>query len=381
MKFFVLAILFPTIYKIFSFRTLNHQKIIFIEPSSPKLSDNFFLIYERLTSEERFTVKKHFLLSNAGKFTYFKNCLKMILDISDAKYIFLDEACDALGRIPFRYSTKVIQVWHACGAFKKFGFSTADSLFNPSLKEMQRFPFYRYCSLVAVSSPEVIRAYSEGMGLEPAKILPLGVSRTDLLFQQEYRENARDKFYTLMPSSRGKKIILYAPTFRGQVRQASVSDMLQIAELYHSLNDQYVLAIKYHPHISVFPAIPEECQQFARDFTHSMDIQELLCVADICISDYSSLIFEFSLFERPIILFAYDLEEYLKWRGFYYDYESMVPGPVLKTTSEIIDCILHIDQHFDLQRVKNFKDKFMSSCDGHSTDRLITYLKKNFDLC
>lgn len=338
------------------------------------------MIYERFISEGHFTVKKHFLLSNAGKFTYFRRCLGMIMDISNAKYIFLDEACDALGRIPFRNSTKIIQVWHACGAFKKFGFSTAESLFNPSLKEMQRFPFYRYCSLVAVSSPDVIWAYSEGMGLDSSKILPLGVSRTDLLFQQEYLEKSKKIFYALMPSSLGKKIILYAPTFRGQVRQASAPDMLRISDLYRSLSDQYVLAIKHHPHVGTLSAIPEEYQEFAHDFTYSMDIQELLCVADICISDYSSLIFEFSLFERPIILFAYDLDDYLKWRGFYYDYETMVPGPVLKTTAEIIDYILHIDQYFEPQRIKIFKNKFMSSCDGYSTDRLIAYLKENFDL-
>ena len=102
-----------------------------------------------------------------------------------------------------------------------------------------------------------------------------------------------------------------------------------------------------------------------------MTIEDLLCVSDICISDYSSLVFEYSLFERPMLFFAYDLDEYFDWRGFYYDYNELTPGPVCKTNDEMIDYISHLEERFDRQKVIDFKEKFMRSCDGHATDRIL----------
>ncbi|MBQ7116959.1 MAG: CDP-glycerol glycerophosphotransferase family protein, partial [Clostridia bacterium] len=103
-----------------------------------------------------------------------------------------------------------------------------------------------------------------------------------------------------------------------------------------------------------------------------MSVDELLCVSDICISDYSSLVFEYSLFEKPMIFFAYDLKEYFDSRGFYYDYEELTPGPICGTTDEIIAYIGNIEQSFDKGEVKKFRNKFMSACDGRSTERIIS---------
>ena len=102
-----------------------------------------------------------------------------------------------------------------------------------------------------------------------------------------------------------------------------------------------------------------------------MEIEELLCTADICISDYSSLIFEYSLFEKPMIFFAYDLDEYFDYRGFYYDYDEMTPGPIVKDSHELIRTIKEIDAAFDPAEVAAFKEKFMSACDGKATERII----------
>lgn len=112
------------------------------------------------------------------------------------------------------------------------------------------------------------------------------------------------------------------------------------------------------------------------DVTTELDIDKLLCVSDVCISDYSSLIFEYSLFERPMIFFAYDLDEYFDWRGFYYNYDELTPGPIVKTTEEIIDYIQHLDTRFNPSQVRAFREKFMSACDGHATDRILELVEK-----
>ena len=102
-----------------------------------------------------------------------------------------------------------------------------------------------------------------------------------------------------------------------------------------------------------------------------MQIDDLLCVSDICISDYSSLVFEYSLFERPMIFFAYDKAEYDDWRGFYYDYDEMTPGPICTENEEMIDYIQNLDTRFNKQEIADFHYKFMRSCDGHATERIL----------
>ena len=88
------------------------------------------------------------------------------------------------------------------------------------------------------------------------------------------------------------------------------------------------MLVKHHPFVRDLPEIPESSRRFAFDVSDELSIDVLLSVADACISDYSSLVFEYSLFEKPLIFFAFDKDEYDDWRGFYYDYEDMTPGPV-----------------------------------------------------
>ena len=170
--------------------------------------------------------------------------------------------------------------------------------------------------------------------------------------------------------------MLYAPTFRGSVGGAKAPDAMDLCLMQEKLGKDWILLIKQHPVVKQRPEVPKECQSFAYDVSDAFVIEELLCVSDLCISDYSSLVFEYSLFERPMLFFAYDFEEYGEWRGFYYDYHELTPGPVVHTTQEIVDYVLHIKERFDRKQVADFKEKFMSACDGHATERLLEMIKK-----
>ena len=102
------------------------------------------------------------------------------------------------------------------------------------------------------------------------------------------------------------------------------------------LGGEYILLIKRHGFVKKKWDIPESCADFAFDVSESMNIEDLLFVSDICITDYSSLIFEYSLFERPMFFFAFDLDEFYDYRGFFYDYTDFAPGPIVKTTEGLI---------------------------------------------
>ena len=88
------------------------------------------------------------------------------------------------------------------------------------------------------------------------------------------------------------------------------------------------------------------------------------------ITDYSSLIFEYSLMNRPMVFYSYALDSYYDWRGFYYDYEEMTPGPVCRTMEELMDALANVDAQFDQERLDEFREKFMGACDGHATERI-----------
>ena len=367
-------IVFPLGYKHYiKGKKIKRKKAVFVEVRFDEITDSFRLVYDRM-KVDGFDVHEQFIENiKPGKWGYIKRCLRMLEDISDAHYVFLNDACNVTSCIPLRKGTKIYQLWHACGAFKKFGMSTAELIFGDNRKSLEKYPNYGNLSYVTVSSPEVIWAYEEAMNLKDTKtqVVATGVSRTDVFYDQHFIEQSKAAVYSVCPAAENKKIILYAPTFRGRVAKAESPDCLDIPAMKRALGDEYVLLIKHHPFVKQPPVIPEDCADFAMDVTKSLEIDQLLCASDVCVSDYSSLIFEYSLFERPMIFFAYDLDDYFDWRGFYYNYDELTPGPVVQETEEIIDYIRHLDARFDQAQVHAFKEKFMSSCDGHATDRIM----------
>lgn len=373
-RYYALRIMYPHIYKKNAVRPINENKIVFIEARMPEITDSFRYMYDELSKNYNYDINVHFLRAGFVKRKeYERLCRAMTEDIADAKYVFLNDASNVISCLPMRRETIVTQLWHACGAFKKFGMSTADLIFGDDRKTLEKYPYHKNYTYVTVSSPEVIWAYEEAMSYADKKgvVVPTGTSRTDYYFDKTVIDKSYKNLYRIFPQAKDKKIILYAPTFRGRVAKAKTPDKLDIQMFHDVLGDDYVLLFKLHPFVKKRTMIPEDCMDFAVDCTDTMTIEDLLCVSDICISDYSSLVFEYSLFERPMIFFAYDLDEYYDWRGFYYDYRDFVPGPIYTTNEEMLDYISNVDKCFDRQRVADFRNKFMSACDGNATKRIM----------
>lgn len=374
-RYYIFKKLYPRIYKKYSKLPVDEKKVVFVELRLPTLTNSFKVIYDELYTNYDFDIHCHFLRNTFTTRTDYRNrCKAFIRDIATAKYVFMDEATNINGKFTMRPETVVTQLWHGCGAFKKFGFSTADAIFGATREIMEKYPFNRNYTHVTVSSPEVIWAYEEAMNYthESGVVKALGSSRTDIFYDEEFIKASYDRLYELMPRAKGKKVILYAPTFRGRVAKATSPKVMNVELMQYVLGDEYVLITKHHPLVRKVPKIHERSAEFAMDMTKSgLSIEELLCVTDICISDYSSLVFEYSLFEKPMIFLAHDLDTFFDWRGFYYDYNELAPGPVVKSTTELVNYIKDIDKNFDKKRVTDFRNKFMSSCDGHATQKII----------
>lgn len=377
-KHYRYKVYFPKVYSSYCTEPVQENKVLFLEMRFTKLSNSFELIYKALEESGEYDLKCSYVQFNfirGREFTQRVN--EMLKELATAKYVFVDDASLILSSIPLRKETVAINLWHACGAFKKFGRSTAELKFGSSAATLDKYPNYGNLTHVTVSSPEVIWAYEEAMHLPKGIVKATYVSRTDQFYDKEFVESRKQKLYEIMPEAKDKKVILYAPTFRGHVATASSPDRIDFERFCRELGNEYVIVCKHHPFVKNPPIIPEELQHFARDLTKYLSIEDLLCCADICISDYSSLVFEYSLFEKPMIFYAYDYDNYCDWRGFYYDYSEFTPGPVVQTEDELLNSIKNIDTQFDKQKVIDFKEKFMGSCDGHATERIIALMKEN----
>lgn len=377
-KHYRYKVYFPKVYSSYCTEPVQENKVLFLEMRFTKLSNSFELIYKALEESGEYDLKCSYVQFNfirGREFTQRVN--EMLKELATAKYVFVDDASLILSSIPLRKETVAINLWHACGAFKKFGRSTAELKFGSSAATLDKYPNYGNLTHVTVSSPEVIWAYEEAMHLPKGIVKATGVSRTDQFYDKKFVESRKQKLYEIMPEAKDKKVILYAPTFRGHVATASSPDRIDFERFCRELGNEYVIVCKHHPFVKNPPIIPEELQHFARDLTKYLSIEDLLCCADICISDYSSLVFEYSLFEKPMIFYAYDYDNYCDWRGFYYDYSEFTPGPVVQTEDELLNSIKNIDTQFDKQKVIDFKEKFMGSCDGHATERIIALMKEN----
>lgn len=121
-------------------------------------------------------------------------------------------------------------------------------------------------------------------------------------------------------------MITYAPTFRGNSEERKAFQLeLNLRKMKEELGQEYVVVIKLHPLVSVETQVPEDLADFVLDFS-GIEMNDVLIVTDILITDYSSVIYDYSILNRPIIFYAYDLEAYSLERNFYHDYLDFVTG-------------------------------------------------------
>ncbi|MGI6032788.1 MAG: CDP-glycerol glycerophosphotransferase family protein [Coriobacteriales bacterium] len=356
------------------------NKLIFMENGNCPSPSNSHLI-SVLKKMGTYTIHKTGLKRRrVSELEYYENALAFAADAATAKTVFISSANDVFSHVEMRPETKLIQLWHGVGMFKRVGWSTVDKSFGKGVEERREYDQYRNYTYVTIAGKAQAWTFEDAMHIpaDSGVIVPVGVARTDVFYDPHFVATARERLLAHFPQIGDRKLILYAPTFRGDVGNGKAPDQLDIDKLGQALSDEYVLLIKYHNLSKDIPPIPqrwEETFAFNMNKNSILSIERLLSIADICITDYSSIGFEYAIMERPLIFFAYDLDEYLDTRGMYYDYDEVTPGPICKTNEEMIDYIQHIDERFDKQQVIDFKKKYVGACDGHATERTIALIE------
>lgn len=262
-----------------------------------------------------------------------------------------------------------LQTWHAAGAFKRFGKFVMGS---KKLEKMRWIKDAQYWTYLLCSSEKVKHIYAESFNISDEKIICSGIPRNDVFLDEYKKINAREKLNNKISNVDDKKIILYAPTFRDDKEFELILDFEKI---YQKLNNEYKFILKLHPNIKNKIEIESKYKEFIYDYSQYENTQELLLASDVLITDYSSIIFDFAITGNPIIFYSYDLEEYdNSIRGFYYNYEEFVPGPIVKNDDDLINIL----ENYSKLKAESSKTvlKFASDYNKNSNEKCIQNIIK-----
>ncbi|KKK33932.1 hypothetical protein WN59_10025 [Salinicoccus sediminis] len=297
--------------------------------------------------------------------------IRGLYHLATAKHIFVDNYQVVLASCDFREEQTCIQLWHADGAVKLFGFKDKATIERTPSAQKRFKQVYENFHKVVVSSDDMGWIFEEAFDISHENLLKTGMPRTDFFYNEDRMQRATDKLHRQLPHLKGKEVILYAPTFReGRFKVDELR--LNIKNLKKGLSEDHHLLLRLHPAVT---SGGEWDDDFVTDVSRGYDIFELLAITDILVTDYSSIPFEFAILGRPMIFYPYDLEEYVTTRGIWFDYETFVPGPVVYHSSEMIDVIRR--EAFRLEKVLLFDETWNKYADGRSTEKLVTTLYKD----
>lgn len=338
---------------------IDRKKITFITLTSDELTGDFKLLAEQLEEENKYKVKyvlTKFEKNLKGDFLYLLNCIYQLFIINTSGLVIINDNNYVISNFK-RKGVKVLQIWHACGAVKKFG------------NDIERqYPINNYDYILA-TSPKWKKPYSTAFNVKEEQVIPLGMPRTDVLFDDSVMEQYREKMLRKYPVLKGKYVVLYAPTFRGNIIKGMRYEHLNLNKVVESLPDDYVVMSRMHPLLG--DVVLGEHERILN--VNNENLNELLAVTDCFISDYSSIVFDFSILERKMIYYAPDLQEYKATIGLNVEYEKL-PGKVCGNEEELIAELK--DKNFDKNAVRELKEECFLYQDGKSVERIVQFINE-----
>lgn len=344
-------------------RRKTQNKIAFISRQSEKPSLDFrYLINEIRCNYPEYEIEVHCKMipeSFGGKVKYIGEMFSQMKAMATAKVVVLDGYCILASMLKHKEGLEIIQLWHALGAFKKFGKSVLDKEGGKSSAVAEAFKMHNNYTLIAASGDKCVPFFAEAFGQDKSKFVPIGIPRMDFLTDEKEKKRVSELIYAKYPElNNGKKNILYVPTFRDtdEDRAALINATDELINLINY--DECNLIVKHH----VVDTNKEEIFVSSRmnktegEYFSGM---EFTAVADTVISDYSSVIFEALLKDLPVYLYCFDSEKYIDERGFYIDFWRDLPVLYSKNARGICNFIL-ADSKADEEKVNAFKEDYVN---------------------
>ena len=369
-------IVLPIFYTVCSIRPLDRKLIIFADAHHHSCPDNLKPVLRALRKQQEsgadIRIREMYLDYQDASFgRVLRHMLFFMASYAHAGTVVIcDNFLPAAG-CRKRKGTRVVQLWHACGALKKFGYDAKDDI-----PAGYRGNVYKNTDLVTVSAEICRKPFASAMRLPIENVQALGAARTDRYFSEKWKAAARKRFYDTYPQAAGKKVLVCAPTFRGNAGDPK-SIPLDLNKLQQQLGDSWFVLASLHPHVAEKIRTGrggEEIGHISPDMLSTLSTELLFPSADILIADYSSLIYEYLLFGKPLVLYVPDLEEYESRRGFYQEFDE-IPGILVQQEEELADTVRKCTG--EAGGTAQFLKRYMSACDGHATERILRWILEN----
>lgn len=344
----------------------NNKKVTLISRESDNITLDFKLLKEELESrgiEVEVLTKMLRKKLSFSTFGYIGELIKQKRAMENSGVVVVDTYCIPVSTTKHNEDLKVIQIWHALSAIKKFGWQTVGKLDGTSTKVANLMKMHKGYDYVICASDVTSKYFCEAFNIDKEKIIKLGLPRIDYILKQDNSviSSIKEKYPVL---NNGKKNILYAPTFhRGEA--------VDVDGLAKTINfDKYNLIVKLHP------IDRNSSVHVVKDgviYDSEFDTYDLLRVADIVVSDYSSFVVEASLVNKPIYLYVYDRDKYDKSTGFNVDYDEEAIGKyAFENAKNLADAM---DNEYDYTALEEFKNKYIDIDTNNCTKRLADYIE------
>jgi CDP-ribitol ribitolphosphotransferase len=354
---------------LFRLLPLDGQKVVFASARAGQLEGNLLYI-DRALARERPDLKRVHLPARYGyslsdKVRYLLHLVRGTYHLATSRFFIVDNAYLPVHVLPHRAGTTVIQVWHAMGALKRFGLDV----------ESERRPvesgfLHKNYDYVIVGSETAVGPYASALRTGPDRVVPLGCARTDFFFDETAMRHAGEHIAARHPELSGRSVVLYAPTFRGAGQEKHSARLLDLERMVSLLPADHVLLYKRHPVLGPSGRAPVPGVVYADP---AFDLNELFCVADVLVTDYSSAIFEYALLRKPLVLLVPDLDEYERDPGLYLDYRSEMIGEQVTTTDEVARVIA--SGRYDMSGYDHFIALHAGLADGRASERFVRFLE------
>ena len=352
----------PMLYRRYSGKKTEKGLVIFADAHHNGIPFSMKKMYETVKGDPKYKVETW--ITDFGKMGYgslLKWLKQFMKRYAVAEYVFICDNFLPVSACEKRPETKVVQLWHSGGLLKKSGYDTTEDI----PKMYKGGSVYKNYDLLTVSAPCCVPVFTKTMRLDPGIVQATGISRSDYYYDEAWNRANREEFYRKYPEAKGKKVILWAPTFRGNAAMPTLCGMEEIQRAMKETSDRYYWVIKLHPHLEE-KGMKSNCD---------LPSEKIFAAADLLITDYSSILFDYMAYKKPFLFFAPDFDSFDHARGFYVPYDSF-PCKVVTDGAELPAAIEYELTSRDPAEIEDCFAYHMSMCDGKATERILKTIKQ-----
>lgn len=339
------------------------NRIVMISRQSNDITLDFRLLRDKvneLDSNLELKILCHKLdegIKNKIKYCFY--ILKIMYYLATSRVCVLDGYCIPVSILKHKKTLKIIQIWHASGAIKKFGYQILDKKEGSNSEIAKLMCMHKNYNYVIAPSKITGEIFAEAFNIPIEKVVQLGLPRLEYIVNKKY--DLTEQIYKEYPKLKDKKNILYIPTFRKDNKINLAEELLNTK----IDRERYNIIISLHPLDNT--SVPKE---YLIDKKYSSF--DLIKIADYIITDYSALSIEASLLEKPVFLYVPDYEEYVKNRGLNISFDKELKTFTSKKISDIMTKIEKKD--YDMQEVIAYKNKYINVNTITTTENLAKFI-------